>query len=841
MAVDILTLQREAKLIRSGLPLNELVERSKLVDRLNKQFGEVKNDIKKFERTANTAASEAKKATQNVNRYQREFNKVKQQVGRDLRRLGDDINKKTKPLQDAYKKVDRGVQRLTKGLDKFASAAGIGFGLAGVVISFMALWASEANQAAFDRQVNAFQVLASKELGLMQQLKSRIDKTNKRTDVLEREADLASDAIKQNRSIADRAYKLANDITYEARVKIRKLNDIVAQANSNASKAFIQNTSLKNDVKQTQSSLKTIEVKVQKVDVKAVKAESEALQARSGVKLVDSKATTALATAQQIPAKIPIAVNNAIAPVKAQVQQAQQAAQQAKAENPPQNQRITELENKVRAIQVKPATNTPTPNSPTTNNPTINQADVNRAVNNSIAGMGILPRLTAAQVTADAALKQSTAALNKPELEPIGRNALGLGANNSAAIDRLNQDIQQLKAPNLLEPRVTGVETKLREREKMDAAANQKLDQLVADRSKLDLMLTGLGGLALMAPSIINNLGPKIDGLPDKTASAVAAAPCNGRGCGGRTAQRVDDLAGEMGALRNQVNGLPNTVANVVNSGANAVQIPLLNTINNKLGAPVPGGIGGLLQKFSNSFEKFAEWAHLDRILNVLTFTATVHNAYMLSNALTQTFFSMISNVLAAIGIKDKDNNPLDINTIVGQSIENLLKGMLGASTVDGMKAEWKKYSRIYQAAANIINSLQSIGYSILGAMEVLGNWIASIGNALKAWGVVWERAYRWMNPQVDFQNPYFTAINNLENVVSNIDQVAQEVLSIQDTVGQLGKQKAELGKAVAEADGSRQTAGVSEAEKVAAAAMSAKSASIGPSVTSADTVKPES
>src|SRR6478672_5393669 len=794
-------------------------------------------------RTADQAkkAADASKALSELN---------KKNITKEAQKLTQEITKKTKPLQDAskklqdaYKKVDSGVQRLTKGLDKFAAAAGIGFGIAGVVISFMALWSSERNQAAFDRQIDRFQIDMSKQYGILQQFKSRIDKIIKRTDVLEREADLVSDAVKKARSIADAAKKQANDITYEARVRLQRLNDIAAEARSNASKALVQQTAIKQQVSavetKTTNALNEAQqarVGVRLVDSKATLAAADAKQARIGVQLVDSKATTALVTAQQLPAKIPAIVQSQITPAIAPI----------KTTNAAQDGEIAALKNRVTAIQNTPKTNTPTPNTPNNASLEIIKPLVNQAVNNSISGYGILPRLGAAEIKADAALRQSQAALTKPELEPIGNRALGLGANNAAAIAKLDNDIQQLsKAPSVLEPRVTAVEAKVREREKMDAVANAKLDY---QKSQLEQLLIATGGIGLILPRILGGL----DGLPDKTATAVAATPCNGKGCGGKTAQRVDDLAGEVGAIRQQVNNLPNTVGNVVNAGANAVQIPLLNTINSKLGAPVPGGLGGLLSNvsqlvdnFSKSFERFAKWSQMDRALNLLSTIATLHNAYMLSNGLTQTLFSMISNSLAVFGIKDysqdKDGQPFDVGKIFNDFINNVAKAALGTETVDGIKTEWKKYNRIYQAASNILSSFQSIGYSILGALEIVANWNALVANALKKFGVVGERAYKWFNPEVNFQNRFFTAIDEAENFVSNVDQVAQEVLSIEDTVGQFKTQEKELKESLAQLDGSPQRAQPPEAAKVAVGAATEKSTSASPPISPADQVKPES
>jgi hypothetical protein len=155
------------------------------------------------------------------------------------------------------------------------------------------------------------------------------------------------------------------------------------------------------------------------------------------------------------------------------------------------------------------------------------------------------------------------------------------------------------------------------------------------------------------------------------------------------------------------------------------LDLSLLGVINAKLGPQVAGGL-------STRLNNLMKWLHLDRALNILIWWQTLHNAYMLSNNLGQTLTSAISNVLAVVGIKDADDNPLDIGKILGKQFDEMAKTALGEKTWGSMKAEWKKYNRIYQAAANLLNSIQSIGQSILSALEIIGSWNAKIGNALR-------------------------------------------------------------------------------------------------------------
>ena len=314
--------------------------------------------------------------------------------------------------------------------------------------------------------------------------------------------------------------------------------------------------------------------------------------------------------------------------------------------------------------------------------------------------------------------------------------------------------------------------------------------------------------------------GPPVKGPPD--------SPCKG-GCGAALANKMNAIDSKLGA------------ANAAGQDAVLAAIMAkLEILDLKMGAQAVGGLSGFIDKFRKAFDKMAEWLHLDRVLNVLTFTTTLHNAYMLSNGLTQTLFSMFSNVLAAVGIKDKDGSPLNVSHVIGSTIETFAKALLGVQAVDGMKAEWKKYNRIYQAAANILWSVQSIGNSTLSALEVVGSYVGKIGNAVRKWRVVGEKAYSWMNPQPNFQNRFFTTLETTQNVVSQVDQVASEVLNIETTVANIGTQATDIQKALKEETGTKPGTATPEAAKVAAAAAASKTHSATPPVPLETQVKPE-
>jgi hypothetical protein len=313
------------------------------------------------------------------------------------------------------------------------------------------------------------------------------------------------------------------------------------------------------------------------------------------------------------------------------------------------------------------------------------------------------------------------------------------------------------------------------------------------------------------------------------------ASPCR-TPCQQKMDRQLEANSKKLDALQTGLQGVDLALLNQMNGK--------LDVINTKLGPQLSGGgISGFLERFRTAFDKLAKWLHLDRVLNVLTFVATIHNAYMLSNALSQTFFSMVSNVLAAVGIKDAEGEPLNIANIVGVEVEYFIKSIIGGETVDGIKATWKKYSRIYQAAANIIWSVQSIGYSIISILEIVGSMTGKIGNALKGAGAVFESAYQWFNPQPNYQNRFFTAIQKSEDVVSQIDSAASEVLSVQDTFTNISQQKSDLEKALSDNPndtGTRSASGSIGSSKSfeEASAIKVANASL-PQVTPTDQVKP--
>ena len=278
--------------------------------------------------------------------------------------------------------------------------------------------------------------------------------------------------------------------------------------------------------------------------------------------------------------------------------------------------------------------------------------------------------------------------------------------------------------------------------------------------------------------------------------NGVAQGTCRTTQPGGCMAKRFDSLDDAASANSGKLDKL--------NAALNTADFALLGVVNEKLGPQLSGGIGGVLQKTSGLVSKTWSFLQIDRVLSVLTFITSLHNAYMLSSSLTQTLFSAIANVLDVFGIEDEDGGALDVSSIVGKWTESFFERLFGVSAVAGIKAEWTKFNRIYQAASNVIWSVQSIFDSMRSLTNIAIENTGKVGNALRKAGVVFENAYgnlvekatarnTWQKKMDDFSQ----GISGIQNVISNVDSAASEVLSIQDTVKELKTQQKEFDDSV--------------------------------------------
>lgn len=241
----------------------------------------------------------------------------------------------------------------------------------------------------------------------------------------------------------------------------------------------------------------------------------------------------------------------------------------------------------------------------------------------------------------------------------------------------------------------------------------------------------------------------------------------------------------------NAVNQAKNDLADKIDKTNNAAQTGLLVEILSRLGDKIPGGLSG---KLVDGFK----WLHLDRVLNILTFIATVQNHLMLSNDIGQTLIGAINNGLQLIGLKDDKQQPINVGQIISGTIENLIKGIVGTENYATLSAQWAKANRIYQASTNVLNSFMGLTQTVLQAAEMIAAYTGKIGNALRKGGVVLENAYGWMNPQPKF-NRVTQTLESLQNGASTIQMVTQVPLDVVSATTEFTTASTEFVKAIKE------------------------------------------
>lgn len=267
---------------------------------------------------------------------------------------------------------------------------------------------------------------------------------------------------------------------------------------------------------------------------------------------------------------------------------------------------------------------------------------------------------------------------------------------------------------------------------------------------------------------------------------------------------------------------LANLKFSVFNSISNLADLALLKTINEKLGSQIAGGISGKLMRVGS-------WLMLDRLLNIMTFAATVHNAVQLSNNIAVTLSAAIDNVVKIFGISDSDGNDFELSDFVGNSISNFIKSIVGEENFTSLNTAWLKANRIYQASSNVLNNLMNVNAVVTNALEIIGGYTGKIGNALRIWGVVGEKAYSWMNPQPSFDNKWVTKLQQLQENANTIQMVSQIPVDVTTSITEFNNSTTEMIKAIKQDPNTKDGVDPGEAAKVKEERESAKIASYVP------------
>ena len=223
------------------------------------------------------------------------------------------------------------------------------------------------------------------------------------------------------------------------------------------------------------------------------------------------------------------------------------------------------------------------------------------------------------------------------------------------------------------------------------------------------------------------------------------------------------------------------------------IDLSLLQVINGKLGPQVNGGLSGFLQ---DRFTKLWKSRVVDRALNLMATAAAIHNAVMLSRNIGSTLIQTLGNALNIIGIKDGDEVAQNFSTVIGDGIENIIKGLIGAENYTTLSETWSKANRIYQSAINIYQLMTDSLFGITEGLEQIGKYTGKIGNALKKSGTVLENSYNWMTETFNFSSGKNRKIDRViqglqqaSEVASDLESITSEFRSVTENVAEIGPQ----------------------------------------------------
>jgi len=198
----------------------------------------------------------------------------------------------------------------------------------------------------------------------------------------------------------------------------------------------------------------------------------------------------------------------------------------------------------------------------------------------------------------------------------------------------------------------------------------------------------------------------------------------------------------------------------------------------------------GRLEAF---LKKAWETTRLSKVIELLTLITVLHNASMISREVGETLGYAISNGLAAVGIKDENNNPIDVNQIIGTTTTNWIKSILGEDVYNNLRDTWIKANNILRSASMVIWTMRSIMDSTQEVLEWTSENTGKIGNALKRWGVVGRNAYPWMAEKVHAQDAVrrryrriLDGLESAEDTASSFAMVTGEVREITEEVNEL-------------------------------------------------------
>ena len=221
----------------------------------------------------------------------------------------------------------------------------------------------------------------------------------------------------------------------------------------------------------------------------------------------------------------------------------------------------------------------------------------------------------------------------------------------------------------------------------------------------------------------------------------------------------------------------------LANLGANSTILAIVKNTNDAVRSSKYG-----LEKIQDFAQKAWDFTKADKIIAVANLMASTHNAAMLSRNLGETLGDVTTQGLAFFRVKAPDGSVIDVNEVIGNSIENFLKGVVGEQVYTDSVAKWRSFNRILTATSGVVYAIRGVQDAFLSAQEVVGGWIAKIGNGMQDQGMFEDNTFPWMNPNPNFKNPYkgfLAKIDDLEDAASQVNSLVSSGIEFQQSINE--------------------------------------------------------
>jgi len=259
-----------------------------------------------------------------------------------------------------------------------------------------------------------------------------------------------------------------------------------------------------------------------------------------------------------------------------------------------------------------------------------------------------------------------------------------------------------------------------------------------------------------------------------------------------------NNLGNVIGAANTGLSGAILALSQSTNRIVKAMQ-PVVNSVNTK-----QDQLGRAIKGFQDFSERAWKATQLDKVLAMLNFVLATHNAMMLSRNLASTMGEAATTTLRFLKIKSPTGQDIDVNQVLGTSINSYLNQIFGAANVSATKKTFAKFNRILTAANGVMWGIRQMKDASIEAAEIGFGWVAKIGNAMKIQGILEEDAFPWMKEQPGFKPHYQgfrNSVDNLDEAASQINQLASSGIEFQEGFIETTKAFTELTKAIDDFD----------------------------------------